>query len=99
MVTKVDAEIISTPAVQSGQRVKPPEVGGDSTEQAPAAPAAVAPPAYGFQLRVDQQTREVTAVIVDPTTRAVIREIPPEEMRIAAEVIRNLIGPLVDKLA
>lgn len=98
MVTKVDGEIFSTPAVQSGQRMKPPE-GGASTDQAPAAPAVVAPPAYGFQLRVDQQTREVTAVIVDPTTRAVIREIPPEEMRIASEVIRNLIGPLIDKLA
>ena len=98
MVTKVDAEVLSTPAVQSGQRVKPLESGA-SSDQAPVAPVVSAPPAYGFQLRVDQKTREVTAVIVDPTTRAVIRVIPPEEMRIASDVIRNLIGPLIDKLA
>lgn len=59
--------------------------------------AAAAAPAYGFQLRVDQQTREVTALIIDPDTKAVIKEIPAKEMKIASDVIRNLVGPLIDK--
>lgn len=54
---------------------------------------------YGFALRIDEQTREVIAVITDPKTRAVIREIPPEEMRTASNVIRRLIGRLADHLA
>lgn len=54
---------------------------------------------YGFALRIDEQTREVIAVITDPKTRAVIREIPPEEMRTASNVIRRLIGRLADRFA
>jgi uncharacterized FlaG/YvyC family protein len=48
---------------------------------------------------VNDQTKEVVAVITDPVTNAVIREIPAEEMRTASNVIRNLIGPLVDRRA
>lgn len=54
---------------------------------------------YGFRLQVNDQTKEVVAVITDPVTNAVIREIPAEEMRTASNVIRNLIGPLVDRKA
>jgi uncharacterized FlaG/YvyC family protein len=54
-------------------------------------------PTYDFQFRVNTETQEITAVIVDPNTRAVIREIPAKEMHAAADVIRRLIGPLVDK--
>jgi FlaG protein len=64
----------------------------------PAKPAVDVEPTYGFRLRVDEQTKEVVAVIVDPVTQAPIREIPAKEMRVAADIIRNLLGPLVDKV-
>jgi uncharacterized FlaG/YvyC family protein len=48
-------------------------------------------------LRIDESTHEVIAVVKDRETNKVIREIPPEEMRTASEVIRALIGRLVDK--
>lgn len=54
---------------------------------------------YAVRLRVDEQTGQVIAVVTDRNTGAVIHEIPPEEMRVAAQVIRNLLGPLVDRLA
>ncbi len=98
METKIDAEIVSAPAVQSKPRVKSPEA-TTSKEQEPSVSSVATQPAYGFQLRVDQETKEVTAVIVDQETRAVIREIPAKEMKIASDVIRNLIGPLIDKTA
>ena len=56
-------------------------------------------PNYGFGLRVDEATREVIAVVVDRETGKVIREIPSEDMRTASKVIRNLIGPLIDRIA
>lgn len=98
MVTKVDAGIVSVPAVQSKPRVKTPEA-VTPRDKATSASSVATQPAYGFQLRVDQETKEVTAVIVDQETRAVIREIPAKEMKIASDVIRNLIGPLIDKTA
>ena len=98
MEYKIDAEIVSAPAVQSKPRVKPPEA-ATSKEQATSASSVATQPAYGFQLRVDQETKEVTVLILDQETRAVIREIPAKEMKIASEVIRNLIGPLIDKIA
>ncbi|MDH4187951.1 MAG: flagellar protein FlaG [Nitrospira sp.] len=61
--------------------------------------AAARMPEYDFQFRVDEETQKITALIVDPETRTVIREIPSEEMRAASDVIRRLIGPLVDKTA
>jgi hypothetical protein len=54
-------------------------------------------PTYDFQFRVNTETHEITAVLVNPETRAVIREIPAEEMHAASDVIRSLIGPLIDK--
>ena len=53
---------------------------------------------YDLQFRVNTKTHEITAVIVDPETRAVIREVPAKEMHAASDVIRNLLGPLVDKV-
>jgi C4-type Zn-finger protein len=102
MMSKIDGGVsfFNAPpsqASQAGRRtdVVTPESKPETTQ---ATPAVSAQPVYGFRLRVDQETKEVTVVIVDPTTKSVIREIPSEEMRIASDVIRNLLGPLVDKI-
>jgi len=58
----------------------------------------VASAAYDFQFRVNAETQEITAFVVDPQTRAVIREIPAKEMHAASDVIRSLIGPRVDRV-
>jgi hypothetical protein len=100
MIEKVSPEFI-----QQVQAAQPKPDSGPSRKSAPAesggkssAPAADLPN-YGFGLRVDEGTHEVIAIIVDRDTGKVIREIPSEEMRTASKVIRNLIGPLVDKIA
>lgn len=92
-------------AAQLIQAAQPKQDSGPSRKAAPAeasakpaAPAADLPD-YGFGLRVEEGTHEVIAVIVDRETGKVVREIPSEEMRTASRVIRNLIGPLVDKIA
>jgi hypothetical protein len=102
MASKIDGDVslpnaLPSQAPQAGRRadVLAPETKPETTQATPAVPAQ---PAYGFRLRVDQETKEVTVVIVDPTTKAVIREIPSEEMHIASDVIRNLLGPLIDKI-
>ena len=98
MVSKIhgDVSLSNAPPSQSGRRtdVLAPETKPETTQATPAVPARSD---YGFQLRVDQVTKEVTVLIVDPTTRSVIREIPAEEMHIASDIIRNLLGPLIDK--
>jgi FlaG protein len=96
MVTNIDGDLPLSPVSQPGKSKEAPrrESPPQNTE---AAPAVSVEPAYGFQLRVDQETKEVTALIIDPETKAVIREIPAKEMKIASEVIRNLVGPLIDK--
>src|ERR1700756_4280807 len=50
-----------------------------------------------LRFMVNTQTHEVIAAVVDQETNKVIREIPPEEMRKASEVIRALLGQVVDK--
>ena len=98
-------EKLSSEVVQAVQAAQPKQDSGPSRKSAPAEPAAqsAAPapeaPSYGFGLRVEQDTHEVIAVIVDRDTGKVVREIPSEDMRTASKVIRNLIGPLVDKIA
>ena len=52
-----------------------------------------------IRLTVKSDTHEVIASLVDTQTNEVIREVPPEEMRRAAEVIRAIIGHLIDKVA
>ena len=71
---------------------------GADNSTAPPAPR-VETQGPSITLRVDDQTREVIAVIRDRETDKVIGEIPPEEMRTASKVIRALLGQLVDKLA
>ncbi|MCX5724308.1 MAG: flagellar protein FlaG [Nitrospirae bacterium] len=76
--------------------------GGQKPEPAPVKapePVASVSPTYDLQLRVDKETSEITAVLVNSQTRAVIREIPAKEMRAASDVIRSLIGPLINKTA
>lgn len=62
------------------------------TKQAP----VVASATYDFRFRVNIETQEITAFVVDSETRAVIREIPAKEMHAAADVIRSLIGPRIN---
>jgi len=52
-----------------------------------------------LRLTVKTDTHEVLAALVDTQTNEVIREIPAEEMRRAAEVMRAIIGHLIDKVA
>ncbi len=96
MIEKVDGHL------QAALLARPIERAGGGTEPkadpAPVQAAVAAMPAYDFQFRVNRETDEITAVIVDPETRVVIREIPAKEMRAASDVIRNLIGPLIDKV-
>ena len=96
MVAKIDGALsLFAPPLQGKPKDAPkPESPPQNTE---AAPAVSVEQAYGFQLRVDQETREVTALIIDPETKDVIKEIPAKEMKIASDVIRNLVGPLIDK--
>jgi FlaG protein len=96
MVTKIDGAVSLFVAPLPGKLKEPPKP-ESPPQNTGAAPARSVEPAYGFQLRVDQETREVTAIIIDQETRAIIREIPAKEMNIASDVIRNLVGPLIDK--
>lgn len=73
-----------------------------SAAQAPpqeATAPVVQTPNYDYRLRVDKQTHEVVLVVLDLRTREPIREIPAQEMHTASNVIRDLIGPVVDKIA
>jgi uncharacterized FlaG/YvyC family protein len=53
---------------------------------------------HGLRLTVNPDTHEVVATMVDRKTNEVIREIPSEEMQRAAEVMRAIIGQLVDQV-
>ena len=68
-----------------------------TSNDAPSAPPVVSD--HILRLTVKPDTHEVIALVVDPVTDHVIREIPPEEMRRAAEVIRAIIGQLIDRVA
>ncbi len=97
-------EKVTTEVIQQIQAAQPKQDSGPSRKAAPAESGANPPtpagdlPNYGFGLRVEEGTHEVIAVIVDRDTGKVVKEIPSEDMRTASKVIRNLIGPLVDKI-
>lgn len=94
MIEKVDGNLplLARPIERAGGGAEP------KANPAPVQAAAAAMPTYDFQFRVNRETDEITAVIVDPETRAVIREIPAEEMHAASDVIRSLIGPRLNKV-
>ena len=95
MVEKIDGNIPGAIQTRPIERATVPEAKTPPVvKQAP----VVTSPSYDFQFRVNTETQEITAFVVDPQTRAVIREIPAKEMRAASDVIRNLIGPRVDKV-
>ncbi|HZS12476.1 MAG TPA: flagellar protein FlaG [Nitrospirales bacterium] len=100
MIDNIDA-VAGLPPAPAGTpaRQEAPSKPAKTTESSHEPVVSAAPPSYGFALRVDPKTHEVIAVITDPVTHAAIREIPPEEMQTASNVIRNLIGPLIDKIA
>ncbi len=95
MITTIngDAGVVLPPPVPEKARSS----GGDSPAASPTPHVETQGPS--ISLRVDEATHEVIAVIRDRETDKVIGEIPPEEMRTAAKVIRALLGQLVDKLA
>lgn len=103
MIEKIDSTIpvalLARPIERAGTGAAEPktDVVPEQAAATAAAAAAAAMPTYDFQFRVNTKTHEITAVIVDPETRAVIREIPSKEMHAASDVIRSLIGPLIDK--
>jgi len=95
MVEKIVGNVPGTIQTRPIERANVPE----SKTPLVSPPAAVAAsPTYDFQFRVNTETQEITAVIVDPETRAVIREIPSKEMHAASDVIRSLIGPRIDRV-
>jgi uncharacterized FlaG/YvyC family protein len=95
MVEKIDGNVPGAIQPRPVERANVPEAKTPPvTKQAP----VVASATYDFQFRVNTKTQEITAFIVDPETRAVIREIPAKEMRAASDVIRSLLGPRVDKV-
>lgn len=98
MVEKIDGNIPATLPVHPIART----VGGGAEPKAVSVqekPAMASKPSYDLQLRVDRETSEVTAVLVNPETSEVVREIPAKEMHAASDVIRSLLGPLINKVA
>ena len=97
MVEKIDGNIPVTLLVRPIGRAS---AGAAEPKTAPVSEkaAVAASPTYEFQFRVNPETQEITAFVVDPETREVIREIPAKEMHAASDVIRRLIGPRVDKV-
>jgi hypothetical protein len=95
MVEKIDGNIPVTLLVRPIDRAGAGAAGPKTAPVSEKAAVAVMP-MYDFQFRVNTETQEITAFIVDPVTRAVIREIPAKEMHAASDVIRNLIGPRID---
>jgi len=95
MVEKIDGNIPVTLLVRSIDRAGS---GVAETKTEPLSEKAVVAtsPTYDFQFRVNTETQEITAFVVDPETRAVIREIPAKEMHAASDVIRSLIGSRMD---
>ena len=96
MVEKIDANL-SLPSIS-----RPIEGGAAGTADQKPDPASVkatvaAAPTYDIQVRVDKKTSEATVILINPETGTVIREIPGKEMHAASDVIRSLIGPLIDK--
>jgi|CXWL01.1.fsa_nt_gi uncharacterized FlaG/YvyC family protein len=96
MITKI--ENTSIPAALPARPVERPVAGEAEPKTDPVQEKAAAVRTYDFQFRVNPETDEITAVIVDPETRAVIREVPSKEMRAASDVIRSLIGPRLNKV-
>lgn len=95
MVEKIDGTVPGTIQPRPIERANVPEAKTPPVaKQAP----VVASPSYDFQFRVNTETQEITAFVVDPQTRAVIREIPAKEMRAASDVIRSLLGPRIDRV-
>ncbi|MEO5954703.1 MAG: flagellar protein FlaG [Nitrospiraceae bacterium] len=94
MIDKIDG---NTPAALFTRPIERTGAGAVEAKLVEAAAAVTVMPTYDFQFRVNTETQEITAVIVDPNTRAVIREIPAKEMHAASDVIRRLIGPSVNK--
>lgn len=96
MIEKIDGTLPAALPASPTERV-----GSGAMQQkkdpGPEKAIVAAAPTYDIRVRVDKKTSEATVILLNPETKAVIREIPGKEMQAASEVIRNLIGPLIDK--
>jgi hypothetical protein len=99
---------IRAPVVNAGPSRQAPDAGRSDVSaqaaqhaaqvlEAPRRPAPVANDP-GLRLTVTSDTHEVIATLVNTETNEVIRQIPGEETRRAAEVIRAITGQLIDKI-
>ena len=96
MVNNINVNAAFNEAVSSALPIRPAAPAKSAAPESPKESVGDAA-GYRFRLKVDDQTKEVVAVITDPVTNAVVREIPAKEMHAASDVIRGLVGPLVDQ--
>jgi uncharacterized FlaG/YvyC family protein len=96
MVENINADVAIQVAALSSEknRVSAP---APKTSDPPASPK-VETLDHAITLSVDDSTHEVIALVRDRATNKVIGEIPSEEMRTAAKVIRAIVGQNVDKV-
>lgn len=108
VVAQIESVVAVAAPVVSREPLRQARNGDQANSSAPAArkateaadtprPAPVVKD-HGLRLTVTSDTHEVVATLVDRKTNKVIREIPSEEMQRAAEVIRAIIGQIVDRV-
>jgi len=56
-------------------------------------------PRYKLSFRVDEATKDVVVSVIDPETKDVIRQFPPEELLRLAERLKSTRGNLVSSQA
>jgi uncharacterized FlaG/YvyC family protein len=95
MVENINADVAIQVSALSAQKSR---VSAPAPKTAPSASPQVETLDHAITLSVDNLTHEVIALVRDRETNKVIGEIPAEEMRTAAKVIRAIIGQLVDKV-
>jgi uncharacterized FlaG/YvyC family protein len=103
VASAVRAPVVNAARAQEAPAAAQSAVAAQATKDAAralAAPTRSAPVAddHGLRLTVRPDTHEVIATLVNTETNEVIRQIPGEETRRAAEVIRAITGQLIDKI-
>jgi uncharacterized FlaG/YvyC family protein len=109
-VTPVRAPAVDAEPLRQATDGARADVSAQATREARQTPINVAQPAkeprpapvandHEIRLTVNSDTHEVIATLIDLETNEVIREIPSEDMRRGAEVMRAIIGQIIDKVA